>query len=87
MEERVVVTGLGPVCAVGVGKDEFWNGIVSGRSGVGKVTLVPEKEQSACKIAAEMTNFDPKVWVDPKKAKRMDRFIQMAIAASKLAAA
>ena len=46
MEERVVVTGLGPVCAVGVGKDEFWNGIVSGRSGVGKVTLVPEKEQS-----------------------------------------
>lgn len=87
MDERVVVTGLGPVCAVGVGKDEFWNGIVSGRSGVRGVTLVPEAEQSACKIAAEMTDFDPKLWVDPKKAKRMDRFIQMAIAASKLAAA
>lgn len=86
MDERVVVTGLGPICAVGVGKDEFWNGIVAGKSGVKKVTIVPDAEQSACKIAAEMTDFDPKVWVDPKQAKRMDRFIQLAIAAAKLAA-
>ncbi len=85
-KERVVVTGIGPVCAVGIGKDAFWDGIVNGRSGVKKVTRIPEKLQGACKIAAEITDFDVSKYLDPKKARRTDRFVQYAIAAAQLAA-
>lgn len=85
-KERVVVTGIGPVCAVGIGKDAFWKGIVNGRSGVKTVTRIPEKLQGPCKIAAEMTDFDVTKFLDPKQARRTDRFIQYAIAGAKLAA-
>lgn len=84
-KERVVVTGLGTVSSVGIGKDEFWNGIISGRSGVKRVTRIAEKLQPACKIAAEITDFDPRQYLDNKQIKRTDRFIQLAIAASRLA--
>ncbi len=85
-KERVVVTGIGPVCAVGIGKEAFWDGIVNGRSGVKNVTRIPEKLQGACKIAAEMTDFDVSKYLDPKQARRTDRFVQYAIAAAQLAA-
>ncbi|MCC7530212.1 MAG: beta-ketoacyl-ACP synthase II [Candidatus Melainabacteria bacterium] len=85
-KERVVVTGIGPVCAVGIGKDAFWEGIVNGRSGVKHVTRIPEKLQGACKIAAEMTDFDVSKFLDPKQARRTDKFIHYAIAGAKLAA-
>ena len=85
-KERVVVTGIGPVCAVGIGKDAFWDGIVNGRSGVKLVTRIPEKLQGSCKIAAEMTDFDVTKFLDPKQARRTDKFIQYAIAGAKLAA-
>ena len=85
-KERVVVTGIGPVCAVGIGKDAFWDGIVNGRSGVKLVTRIPEKLQGACKIAAEMSDFDVTKFLDPKQARRTDKFIQYAIAGAKLAA-
>lgn len=85
--ERVVVTGIGTISSVGIGKDDFWAGILAGRSGVKRVTLVAEKLQSACKIGAEITDFDPLKYMEPKQAKRMDRFIQFAVAASKLAVA
>jgi len=84
-KERVVVTGIGTISAVGVGIQDFWDGIVNGRSGVKRVTRIPENIQSSCKIAAEMTDFDPTKYLEPKKAKRADRFIQLAVAASKLA--
>ncbi len=85
-KERVVVTGIGPVCAVGIGKDAFWDGIVNGRSGVKHVTRIPEKLQGGCKIAAEMSDFDVSKFLDPKQARRTDKFIQYAIAGAKLAA-
>lgn len=85
-KERVVITGIGVISAVGSGKDAFWDGIVNGRSGVKRVTKVPEKLQATCKIAAEITDFDVTKYMDPKQARRADRFIQYAIAASKLAA-
>lgn len=85
-KERVVVTGIGPVCAVGIGKDAFWDGIVNGRSGVKLVTRIPEKLQGPCKIAAEMTDFDVTKFLDAKQARRTDKFIQYAIAGAKLAA-
>jgi 3-oxoacyl-[acyl-carrier-protein] synthase II len=83
-KERVVVTGIGTVSALGIGKAQFWDGIIKGRSGVRKVTRVAENLQSACKIAAEI-DFDPTKWMDPKQVRRTDRFIQLAVAASKLA--
>lgn len=86
-KERVVITGLGPVSAVGVGKDEFWKGIVSGKSGVKPVVRIAEKLRPSCKIAAEMYDFEPAQFMDNKAVRRTDRFIQFAIAASKLALA
>jgi 3-oxoacyl-[acyl-carrier-protein] synthase II len=85
-KERVVVTGIGPVCAVGIGKDAFWEGIVNGRSGVKHVTRIPENLQGPCKIAAEMSDFEVTKFLDPKQARRTDKFIQYAIAGAKLAA-
>ena len=86
MSRRVVVTGIGPISSVGVGIDEYWSGIVAGRSGIKRVTRVEEKMQSACKIAGEITDFDPmKFGVDAKQVRRMDRFIQFAVAASNMA--
>jgi 3-oxoacyl-[acyl-carrier-protein] synthase II len=87
VKQRVVITGIGPVTSVGIGKDSFWEGIVNGRSGVRLVTRVPENIRSSCKIAAEITDFDPNLYLDPKQVKRSDRFIQFAVAASKLAVA
>jgi beta-ketoacyl-acyl-carrier-protein synthase II len=85
VNKRVVITGIGPVSSVGIGKDSFWNGIINGRSGVKLVTRVPEELRSSCKIAAEITDFEPSKYLDPKQVKRSDRFIQFAVAASKLA--
>jgi 3-oxoacyl-[acyl-carrier-protein] synthase II len=84
-KERVVITGIGVLSSVGLGKDAFWEGIKSGRSGVRKVTRIPEEQQSASKIAAEITDFDPTKYMDAKQARRADRFIQFAVAASKMA--
>ena len=85
-KRRVVVTGIGALSSVGVGIDEFWQGIVAGKSGIKRVTRVLEKYQSACKIAGEIPDFDPlKFGIDGKQMKRMDRFIQFAVAASNMA--
>ncbi len=84
--KRVVVTGIGVLSSVGLGIDEFWEGIVAGRSGIKRVTRILEHRQSKCKIAGEITDFDPlKYGVDAKQMKRMDRFIQFAVAASNMA--
>ncbi|MBS2002947.1 MAG: beta-ketoacyl-ACP synthase II [Candidatus Obscuribacterales bacterium] len=86
-KERVVVTGIGAVSAVGTGIEEFWKGIVQGRSGVKRVTTarVKEEMQSACKIAAEIVDFDASKYLEPKQVRRTDRFIQFAVAAAQLA--
>lgn len=82
---RVVVTGVGIVSSLGMGKDLFWENILAGKSGISRVTLIDEKFQSYCKIAGQIADFDSKQYMEPKQAKRMDRFIQFAVAASKLA--
>ncbi len=84
-KERVVVTGIGVVTSVGIGKAEFWQNITNGKSGVKRVTRVPEQYRSACLIGAEITDFDPLKFMEPKQIKRTDRFIQFAVAASRLA--
>ena len=83
---RVVITGIGTLSSMGVGKDSLWEGIVAGRSGIKRVTRIADNMLSSCKIAGEITDFDPTLYLDPKQVKRSDKFIQYAVAASKLAA-
>ena len=81
---RVVVTGLGCVTPIGIGKDAFWNNLIAGKSGVGRITHF-DSTNFACQIAAEVKDFDPSLYMDKKDARRITRFIQFAIAASKIA--
>ncbi|MGH9533931.1 MAG: beta-ketoacyl-ACP synthase II [Terriglobales bacterium] len=81
MSRRVVVTGLGLICAVGHTVAEIWEGLLAGRSGVGPITLF-DAAQFACRIAAEVPDFDPLRFVDKKECKKMGRFIQLALAAA-----
>ena len=83
---RVVVTGLGAVTPLGIGADTYWQGLISGRSGVSPVTLF-DCSAIATRIAAQVPDFDPEQYVDRKEAKRMDRFVQFAVAAAHMAVA
>lgn len=84
MERRVVITGLGVVSPVGIGKEPFWESLVNGISGVDKISLF-DIEGHQVTIAAEVKNFDSSAWVDPKEAKRMDRYTQFAMVATSMA--
>ena len=84
MKKRVVITGLGIVSPVGIGKMPFWDSISNGKSGVGHITRF-DTEGFPTKIAAEVKDFDPEAYIDKKEAKRMDRFTQYAAAGSKMA--
>jgi 3-oxoacyl-[acyl-carrier-protein] synthase II len=83
-KRRVVVTGVGPVTPVGIGVKGFWDGLVSGRSGGGDVTLFDASEFPV-RTAAEIRDFDASTFMEPKAIKRTDRAIHFAIAAAKLA--
>jgi 3-oxoacyl-[acyl-carrier-protein] synthase II len=83
-ERRVVVTGVGLVSALGVGTEPTWQGLVEGRSGIGPITLF-DASQHAARIAGEVKGFDPLGWVEKKDVKKMDRFIQFAVAAADFA--
>ena len=79
-KRRVVVTGLGIVSPVGIGLARNWDSIVNGRSGIGPVTLFDATDFPSS-IAGEVTDFDPTVYMAAKEARKMDRFIQLGIAA------
>ena len=81
---RVVITGLGAVTPVGIGKDDFWNSLIQGKSGIGPLTRF-DTEDFSSKIAAELKDFNPEDYLDKKEARRMDKFSQYAVAAAKLA--
>jgi 3-oxoacyl-[acyl-carrier-protein] synthase II len=78
---RVVVTGVGLVCALGIGTDESWKNLVAGVSGIGPITHF-DPAAFDCKIAGEVKNFDPFRWIEKKELKKMGRFIQLALAAA-----
>ncbi len=84
--KRVVVTGLGAVTPIGNTLQDYWEGLLSGRNGIGPITLFDPSSHS-CRIAGEVKGFDPHDYLERKEAKRMDRFAQFAIAASKQAIA
>jgi 3-oxoacyl-[acyl-carrier-protein] synthase II len=81
---RVVVTGVGLVSPLGIGTEETWKGLLAGRSGAGPITLFDASRHST-RFACEVKGFDPLDWVEKKQVKKMDRFIQFALAASDLA--
>jgi 3-oxoacyl-[acyl-carrier-protein] synthase II len=81
---RVAVTGLGVVSPVGIGHEAFWTGLTSGRSGVGPVARF-DATGFATRIAAEVRDFDPVSYMDRKEARRNDRFVQFAYAATRMA--
>lgn len=84
MKKRVVITGLGAITPIGIGKDEFWQSLISGKSGIGPITRFDASEYTT-QIAGEVKDFDPGKYIDKKEAKRMDRFTQFAVAATKMA--
>ena len=83
MSRRVVVTGLGLICGVGNTTEEVWANLLAGKSGIARITdFNDDIEKYACKIAAQVKNFDPLNFVDKKEAKKMARFIHLALAAA-----
>jgi 3-oxoacyl-[acyl-carrier-protein] synthase II len=85
-ERRVVITGLGVVSPLGNNKDDFWKNLVAGKSGIRRIQSM-DTEKYDCKIAGEVVDFDPTPFFNNhKEARRADRFFQLAMAASKMAA-
>jgi 3-oxoacyl-[acyl-carrier-protein] synthase II len=81
---RVVVTGIGLVSSLGIGTDANWKALTAGKSGIGTITKF-DASQFATRIAGEVRGFDPLAFIEKKDVKKMDIFIQYAIAASQFA--
>ena len=82
-KRRVVVTGLGLVTPVGIGVNESWKNIIEGQSGISNITRFDTDSFAtpfSSTIAGEVKNFDPKEYLNPKDARRMDTFIQYGLA-------
>ena len=82
-KRRVVITGLGAVTPCGIGVDKFWNAMLNGKSGVSLIESI-DTERHTVKIAGEIKDkdFNPEDYIEPKDAKRMDRFTQFAMVAA-----
>lgn len=84
MSRRVVITGMGAITPVGNDVDTFWNSISNGKVGIDKITAFDVTDFKA-KLAAEVKDFNPEDYIERREARRMDRFCQFALAASKQA--
>ena len=83
---RVVVTGIGLVSSLGIGTEATWESLLAGRSGIGPITRF-DAAGFPTRFAAEVKAFDPLRFIEKKEVKKMDIFIQFAIAASDCAMA
>ena len=81
---RVVVTGIGPVTPVGIGREEVWQALLAGKSGVSPITNLDASDLPV-KIAGEIKDFSAEQWLNPKEVKRTDRAVHFALAAADLA--
>ena len=73
MKRRVVITGVGPITPIGIGKDEFWGNLIAGKSGIGLITQFDASDSGfTTKIAGEVKDFDFANYGDKKEGKRMD---------------
>jgi 3-oxoacyl-[acyl-carrier-protein] synthase II len=85
LEKRVVITGLGVISPIGLGKENYWNALLNGTNGIGPITHFDATEYSA-RIAGEVKDFNPADYgIDRKEARHMDPSTQYSVAASKLA--
>ncbi len=84
MKRRVVVTGVGVLSPIGNDRETFWNRLIRGESGIGPVTRF-DPSNFPTQIAGEVKDFDPLDYMERKEARRMDRFVQFAVAATKMA--
>ena len=84
LEKRVVITGLGAITPIGIGKDIFWQALLAGQSGIDKITHFDPSDYTT-QFAGEVKGFDATEYMEKKEAKRMDRVTQFAVAATKLA--
>ena len=83
-QHRVVVTGIGVVTSIGIGKDAFWNGLLAGQNGISRITLFDPSDFRS-QMAGEVKGFNAEDWMDRKQAKRMERFTHFALVAADLA--
>ncbi|MBI5182268.1 MAG: beta-ketoacyl-ACP synthase II [Nitrospirae bacterium] len=83
MKRRIVVTGLGMLTPLGIGVEKIWDAMCRGESGIDKVTQFDAKDMTS-RIAGEIKGFDPAAYIEQKEIKKMDRFIQLAVAASQM---
>lgn len=84
MSRRVVITGMGAVTSLGMGADSLWQAIANGKSGISRIERIDVADLPT-QVAAEIKAFDAGAFMDRKEAKRMDRFAQYAVAATRLA--
>ena len=84
MFKRVVITGLGAVTPIGIGHKAFFENLIAGKSGAGRITRFDPAAYTS-QVAAEITDFEPEKFMDKKEAHKLVRFIQLAVAAAKLA--
>ncbi|MCZ6602412.1 MAG: beta-ketoacyl-ACP synthase II [Planctomycetota bacterium] len=84
MSRRVVITGLGPVTSIGLGRDEFWEAIRASKSGVSLIEAW-DTSQHSVRIGGEIKDFDAARWLDRRALKRFDPFVQFALIASDFA--
>ena len=78
-----MITGLGIVSAIGIGKDAYWESLRNGKSGIRKITSF-DASSYPCQVAAEVTEFDPTDFMPAQQARRIDRFAQLGVAAARL---
>jgi len=81
---RVVVSGIGVVTPIGIGREDFWEGLLAGRNGISRITLFDPSEFRS-QMAGEVRDFRAEEWIDRKLARRMDRFTHFALVAADLA--
>jgi 3-oxoacyl-[acyl-carrier-protein] synthase II len=81
---RVVVTGLGVICSIGEGIDQYWSSLLSGTCGIARLERF-DSTDFPCQIASEVRDFDPSRYMDPKEVRRNDRFTHFAVGSTKLA--
>lgn len=84
MKNRVVITGLGPVTPVGIGKNKFWQSLIQGKCGIDRISYF-DTENYPTKIAAEVKDFDYTKYISVKEANRMDKSTQFSVVAAMLA--
>jgi 3-oxoacyl-[acyl-carrier-protein] synthase II len=82
--DRVVVSGIGVVTPIGIGREDFWEGLLAGRNGISRITLFDPSEFRS-QMAGEVKGFHAEEWIDRKLARRMDRFTHFALVAADLA--